>query len=91
MNLTANVFVLAVLDHLMRHRPFQVAITGMFIRRDQINFIADRVADKASQRFGIGVLDHFAGHIILARDRAGVECQAQHNPLPLREGEQSRI
>ncbi len=53
MYLAANVLVFAVLDDLMRHRPLEIAIAGVFIGRDQFHFVADGIAHELSQRFGV--------------------------------------
>jgi hypothetical protein len=49
MDLAANVFAVAVLNDFVQHRPFQVAIARVLIGRDQLNLVADSVADELSQ------------------------------------------
>src|SRR5208282_4081992 len=41
MDLTAHVLAGTVRDHFVRHRPFQIAITGVLIGRDQLYFVAN--------------------------------------------------
>jgi hypothetical protein len=69
-HVAAHVLASAVRDHFVRHFLLDVSITGVLIRRDQINFIAHRFADESSQGFSVRVLDHLADHVALARDRA---------------------
>ena len=66
----AHVFTLTVLYDFMRHRPLEIAVAGVFIGRNQINFVADSLAHEARQRFCIGVFDHLADDISLTRDRS---------------------
>jgi hypothetical protein len=63
-NLAAHIFTLA-----MRHKfvfvalSVQVAISAMLIGCDQINLLADGVADESIKRLSVGVFDNLADHV----------------------------
>ena len=50
--------------------PAQTVIAGVLIRRDQLDRVRNRFAHKALQRLRVGILNHLADDVTLARDRA---------------------
>jgi hypothetical protein len=69
-HVAAYVFASAVANGFMGHNPSEIAIAGVLIGRDQINLVADSLANESSQGGRIRVLDHLADDVALARDRA---------------------
>jgi hypothetical protein len=82
-DLAANVFTRLMIDGLMRvlHR-LEPAITAVFVSGNQTNAICDRLANEATKRTRVGILDHFAEDIAFASDSAddcdfaGIGCAA---------------
>ena len=66
--LAANIFALAMAHRFMREIFFQETITGMFIGRDQIDYLTDGLADKRIKSDRICVLDYLADYVTLAAD-----------------------
>ena len=64
-NLPANIFALAVVHSLVWKILFQEAITGVFVRRNQIDRFTDGLANECIQRDSIRTLDNLADDISL--------------------------
>lgn len=54
---------------LISHRV-EIAVTGVLVRRDQINLVADRLVHEAIERSHICVFDHLADNVAFPADRA---------------------
>ena len=68
-NLAAYIFALAMTDCFVWIDGLQPAVTGMLIRRYQVNLIADRFVYKAIQRRSIGTLNNLTDDIAFPANR----------------------
>jgi hypothetical protein len=69
-NLAANVLARRMRDGSMRHRPAEIAVSGVLIGRYQFHFVADNLPHESGQRLSIGMFDHLADHVALSADCA---------------------
>jgi hypothetical protein len=79
-NLPAHVLAFRVRDGIVRiPQRIEVVIALVLIRGDEIDVTADGLADKTIEGLSIGILDHLADDIALARDRADHRGLAAHS------------
>lgn len=69
-DIPAHIFLLLMIDDLMRILPTQSLIAGVFISSDQRHLRADRLPDKLAHGQAIRVLDDLADHVSFSGNRA---------------------
>ena len=80
MNLSAHVFVLAMIDGLVPETPVDVVISAIVISCDQRDFFVDRMVDESSEGPRICFADHLADDVAFA-----LNC-ADHSDLAVADG-----
>jgi hypothetical protein len=80
-DLAAHILAVRMINGFVREtKRVQVAVSAIFIGRNQFNLVAHSLADKLIERLGAGILDNLANHIALAADRADDANLAGANP-----------